>query len=103
MAITGTFVIVGAGLCGAKAAETLRSQDFDGSIVLVGAEPDRPYERPPLSKGLLLDSASRGSVYVHDAGWYADHDVDLRTGCTVTAVDRAARQVTLADGERIGF
>jgi 3-phenylpropionate/trans-cinnamate dioxygenase ferredoxin reductase subunit len=98
-----TFVIVGAGLAGARAAETLRADGFDGRVVLLGAEPERPYERPPLSKGLLIDAASRESVYVHHAGWYADHDVGLRTGSAVTAIDRAARQVTMADGERIGF
>jgi 3-phenylpropionate/trans-cinnamate dioxygenase ferredoxin reductase component len=103
MAGKNTFVIVGAGLAGAKAAETLRAEGFDGRVVLLGAEPERPYERPPLSKGLLLDAASRESVYVHNADWYAEHDVELRTGSTVSAVDRAAREVTVADGERIAF
>ena len=74
------FVVVGAGLAGAKAAETLREEGFDGPVVLVGAEPERPYERPPLSKQYLLGRADRDSVFVHDAGWYAEHDVDLRTG-----------------------
>src|SRR3954470_6645026 len=79
-----TFVIVGAGLAGAKAAETLRDEGFDGRVVLIGAETERPYERPPLSKGLLLGTAERDSPYVHAAGWYAAHDVELRTGTTVT-------------------
>jgi ATP/maltotriose-dependent transcriptional regulator MalT len=69
-----TFVIVGAGLAGAKAAETLRAEGYDGRIVLIGAESERPYERPPLSKGLLLGSAERESVYVHAADWYASHE-----------------------------
>jgi len=59
-----TFVIVGASLAGAKAAETLREEGFDGRIVLIGAEPDRPYERPPLSKEYLRGDAGRDKVYV---------------------------------------
>jgi 3-phenylpropionate/trans-cinnamate dioxygenase ferredoxin reductase subunit len=97
-----TFVIVGAGLAGAKAAETLRGEGFDGRVVLLGEEPDRPYERPPLSKGLLLGTAERESVFVHDAGWYAAHDVELRTGTTVTGIDRAARSVRAGD-EELGY
>jgi 3-phenylpropionate/trans-cinnamate dioxygenase ferredoxin reductase subunit len=98
-----TFVIVGAGLAGAKAAQTLRDAGFDGDVVLLGEEPERPYERPPLSKGLLLGTAGRETVFVHEAGWYTEHDVDLRTGVGVAAIDRTARQVELADGQRIGY
>jgi 3-phenylpropionate/trans-cinnamate dioxygenase ferredoxin reductase subunit len=98
-----TFVIVGAGLAGAKAAETLREEGFTGRIVLIGAEPERPYERPPLSKGLLLGTAQRDSVFIHDAGWYTDHDVDLRTGTTVTGIDRGQRLVQVHSGERIAY
>jgi len=98
-----TFVIVGAGLAGAKAAETLRAEGYDGRIVLIGAESERPYERPPLSKGLLLGSAERESVYVHSADWYAAHDVELRTGTTVDAIDRDRQEVRTADGERLGY
>jgi 3-phenylpropionate/trans-cinnamate dioxygenase ferredoxin reductase subunit len=98
-----TFVIVGAGLAGAKAAETLRTEGFDGRVVLIGAESERPYERPPLSKGLLLGTADRDSPYVHEAGWYAAHDVELRTGTTVTGIDRTAHTLQTADGERIGY
>jgi 3-phenylpropionate/trans-cinnamate dioxygenase ferredoxin reductase subunit len=98
-----TFVIAGAGLAGAKAAETLREQGFGGRIVLIGKETERPYERPPLSKGLLLGTADRNSPYVHDAGWYADHDVELRTGTTVTAIDRAAHSVQTSGGEPIRY
>jgi NADPH-dependent 2,4-dienoyl-CoA reductase/sulfur reductase-like enzyme len=96
------FVIAGGGLAAAKAAETLRDEGFDGEIVLVGAEPDRPYERPPLSKGYLLGSDERDSVYVHSRDWYAEHQVDLRQSVTVTAIDRAAATVTTAgpDGPR---
>ncbi|MBQ0897690.1 FAD-dependent oxidoreductase [Micromonospora sp. U56] len=97
------FVIVGAGLAGARAAQTLREEGFDGKIVLFGEETERPYERPALSKGLLLRTSERDSVYVHDAGWYADHDVDLRTGTRVTALDRRSREVTVADGQRFPY
>ena len=89
-----SFVIAGGGLAAAKAAETLRDEGFDGEIVLLGAEPERPYERPPLSKGYLLGSDERDSIYVHPADWYAQHGVDLRPGVTVTAIDRAAATVT---------
>jgi len=98
-----TFVIVGAGLAGAKAAETLRTEGFDGNIVLIGAEPDRPYERPPLSKGLLLGTADRDSAFVHEPDWYRDNGVDLRTGTTVTSVDLDRREVTLSGGEGLGY
>src|SRR5437870_440885 len=91
-------VIVGAGLAGAKAAQTLREGGFDGSVVLLGEEPERPYQRPPLSKGLLLGTAGRDSAYVHDAGWYAEHDIDLRTGVRVAEIDRSTRHLQLADG-----
>ena len=72
-----TFAIVGAGLAGAKAAEALRAEGFDGNVVLLGAEPHRPYERPPLSKAYLQGSADRDTVFVHPPEWYADHRIDL--------------------------
>jgi len=91
-----SFVIAGASLAGAKAAETLRDEGFDGEIVLLGAELERPYERPPLSKGYLLGNDSRDSIYVHAAAWYAEHGVDLRQGVTVTAIDRGTATVALS-------
>jgi len=98
-----SYVIAGGGLAAAKAAETLRDEGFDGEIVLLGAEPERPYERPPLSKGYLQGSDSRDSVYVHPAAWYAEHDVDLRQGVTVTAIDRGAHVVATADGTQVPY
>ena len=98
-----TFVIVGAGLAGAKAAETLRGEGFAGRVVLLGEETERPYERPPLSKGLLLGTAGRDEPYVHEAGWYVEHDVDLRTGITATGIDPAAHEVRTGDGTAIGY
>jgi 3-phenylpropionate/trans-cinnamate dioxygenase ferredoxin reductase component len=97
------YVIVGASLAGAKAAEALREEGFGGPIVLIGEEAERPYERPPLSKDYLLGKAERETIYVHPAGWYAEHDVDLRVGTTVTGVDPAAHEVRLADGSRTGY
>ena len=73
-----TFVIVGAGLAGAKAAEELRTQGFDGRVLLIGAEPERPYERPPLTKDYLRGESEREKTYVHDQGFYGDHEIELR-------------------------
>jgi 3-phenylpropionate/trans-cinnamate dioxygenase ferredoxin reductase component len=98
-----TFVIIGAGLAGAKAAETLREKGFDGRVVLLGAEAERPYERPPLSKGLLLGSSEREKAYVHQPGWYAEKDVDLRTSTVAVQVDRDAHEVHLDDGSRVAY
>ncbi|KUL53560.1 NAD(P)/FAD-dependent oxidoreductase [Streptomyces sp. NRRL S-1521] len=98
-----TFVIVGGGLAGAKAAETLRSEGFTGRVILVGDERDRPYERPPLSKGYLLGKEERDSVFVHEPGWYAQADVELHLGQSVVAIDREARSVRLGDGTVIHY
>jgi NADPH-dependent 2,4-dienoyl-CoA reductase/sulfur reductase-like enzyme len=98
-----SYVIAGASLAGAKAAETLRDEGFDGDIVLIGSESERPYERPPLSKGYLLGSDQRDSVYVHPAGWYAEHGVDLREGVTVAAIDRSGRTVATSNGAQVSY
>jgi 3-phenylpropionate/trans-cinnamate dioxygenase ferredoxin reductase subunit len=98
-----TTLIVGAGLAGAKAAEAIRADGVDGSIVLIGTERDRPYERPPLSKGFLLGKDAKDTVYVHDEQWYGEHGVELRSGVTVTGLHRRERQVELAGGERLGY
>ena len=94
-----SYVIAGASLAGAKAAETLRDEGFDGEIVLLGSEPERPYERPPLSKGYLLGNDPRDAVYVHPADWYPEHGVDLREGVTVTAIDPGAATVAISGPE----
>jgi 3-phenylpropionate/trans-cinnamate dioxygenase ferredoxin reductase subunit len=98
-----TFVIVGASLAGAKAAEELRTQGFDGRVVLLGAEPERPYERPPLTKDYLRGESEREKAYVHAAGFYAEHEIELETETTVAEVDPAGGRVTLADGRAIAF
>ena len=98
-----TFVIVGGGLAGAKAAETLRGEGFTGRVILIGDERDRPYERPPLSKAFLAGEADRESVFVHEPGWYAAADVELHLGQPAVALDPAARSVRLGDGTRIHY
>jgi len=91
-----SYVIAGASLAGAKAAETLRDEGFDGEIVLLGSELERPYERPPLSKGYLLGNDERDSFYLHAVGWYLEHAVDLREGVTATAIDRGTATVAVS-------
>jgi 3-phenylpropionate/trans-cinnamate dioxygenase ferredoxin reductase subunit len=98
-----THVIVGAGLAGAKAAETLRQEGFDGRVVLVGAEDERPYERPPLSKDYLRGEVGREKVYVHDEGFYAEHDIELRPGRTAAGLDTSSGEVALDGGERLRY
>jgi 3-phenylpropionate/trans-cinnamate dioxygenase ferredoxin reductase subunit len=98
-----TFVIVGASLAGAKAAETLRAEGFDGRVVLIGDETDRPYERPPLSKGYLLGSEERDKAFVHDASWYPANSVELMLGTTVTAIGPSDHTVTLDSGEVLRY
>ena len=98
-----TFLIVGGGLAGAKAAQTLREEGFGGRIQLVGAEAERPYERPPLSKGYLTGAAERDSVYVHGPDWYAEQDVELRLGSPAVDLDPAGHELRLGSGERLGY
>ncbi|WP_328538916.1 NAD(P)/FAD-dependent oxidoreductase [Streptomyces sp. NBC_00344] len=98
-----TFVIIGGGLAGAKAAETLRSDGFTGRVILIGDERDHPYERPPLSKGYLAGKDERDSVYVHEPAWYAQADIELHLGQTVVTVDRDAKAVRLGDGTAIHY
>jgi 3-phenylpropionate/trans-cinnamate dioxygenase ferredoxin reductase subunit len=103
VAASDTFVIVGGGLAGAKAAEALREQGFDGRVVLVGAEVHLPYERPPLSKDYLAGNAERTSFQVHDEAWYVDHGVELRLGVSVDAVVAGAHELELSDGTQLSY
>jgi 3-phenylpropionate/trans-cinnamate dioxygenase ferredoxin reductase subunit len=98
-----TFLIVGASLAGAKAAETLRAEGFDERVILIGAEDERPYERPPLSKDYLRGEVDRETVYVHPEAFYAEHDIDLRLGRTAVSLNTAARELALDDGERLRY
>jgi 3-phenylpropionate/trans-cinnamate dioxygenase ferredoxin reductase component len=104
MADERTFVIVGASLAGAKAAETLRADGFTGKIVLIGEETERPYERPPLSKDHLHGKeGAREKAFVHEPGWYAEHDVDLRLATRVTHLDPASKTVTLDGVDQVHY
>jgi 3-phenylpropionate/trans-cinnamate dioxygenase ferredoxin reductase subunit len=98
-----TFVIVGGSLAGATAAATLRSEGFDGRVVLVGAEPLPPYERPALSKEFLRGEQPLEEQYVRPEQWYPDHEVDLRLGARAVQLDVHDRAVVLAGGERMAF
>ena len=103
MASSQTFVIVGGGLAGAKAAEALRNNDFDGQIILFGEEQHLPYERPPLSKDYLAGKKSLSDFTVQNSDWYRDHNVDLRLGSRVTSLDPAAHTVVLPDGTAVTY
>jgi 3-phenylpropionate/trans-cinnamate dioxygenase ferredoxin reductase component len=96
-------VIIGSGIAGGNAAATLREEGFRGPVVLVGREPGVPFGRPPLSKTYLRSEEDLGAWYVRPAGWYADHDVELRSGAAAVAVDPAAHTVTLDSGEELGY
>src|SRR4051794_5392217 len=98
-----THVISGGGLAGAKTAEALRAEGFEGRVLLVGAEPELPYERPPLSKEYLRGEAPREQARVHPAGFYDEHDVELRTGIALEQIDTAAGTVRLSDGEVVAY
>ena len=98
-----THVITGAALAGAKAAEALREEGFDGRIVLIGDEPEQPYERPPLSKDYLRGEVPRESAQVHPESFYDDNSIELRTSATVERIDVDARQVVLSGGEEIAW
>lgn len=103
MTTSSTFAIVGGGLAGAKAAEALRDNDFDGHVVLFAAEDQLPYERPPLSKEYLAGKKKLDDFTVDPAAWYRDRNVDLRLGTEVTAVNAAAHTLSLPDGTTVGY
>lgn len=97
MAASGRVVIVGGGLTAARAAESLRTEGYDGAVVVATAEARPPYERPPLSKGYLLGTDDAASTIPLDAAWYDSHDVELRTETSATALDTTEHVVTLGD------
>src|SRR6516225_3702439 len=98
-----TFLIVGASLTGAKAAEELRAAGFDGRVVLIGSEQERPYERPPLTKDYLRGESEREKAYVHERGFYERHEIELVSGSTVTGIDPGASRITLDNGDQLAF
>jgi 3-phenylpropionate/trans-cinnamate dioxygenase ferredoxin reductase component len=102
-ATTQTFAIVGASLTGAKAAQELRDQGFDGRIVLIGDERELPYERPPLTKDYLRGEQPREKTRVHEEKFYEEHDIDLLTGVTVTAIHPAEKRVHVGGDQPIGY
>src|SRR5918996_4828273 len=98
-----TFLIVGGGLAGAKAAEALRDKDFDGDVLLLAKEERLPYERPPLSKEYLAGKKALDAFTVHPAAWYRDHHVDLRLGTEVTSIHPHGHLVTLPDDSTLHY
>jgi 3-phenylpropionate/trans-cinnamate dioxygenase ferredoxin reductase subunit len=98
-----TVILVGASLAGGKTAEELRARGFDGRVVLIGAEPELPYKRPPLTKDYLRGESERDRAYVHEAGFYRDHDIELQTEVNATTVDIATSRVTLDNGRELGY
>ncbi len=97
------FLLVGGGMASAHCAAELRRQGAGGSILLVGREPEPPYERPPLSKDYLRGEAERADAYVNPAGWYEENGVELRAGTNVMSLDPAARTAKLQGGEEVAF
>jgi len=96
-------VIVGASLTGASCAVALRTEGFDGSITLIGAEAHPPYERPPLSKEYLRGEAQLDKAFVKPLDWYGANEVTLELGNAATAIDATARSVKLADGTTLPY
>ncbi len=99
----GTIVVVGAGQAGGWTAKTLRDEDFEGRIVLIGEEAYPPYERPPLSKEVLLGKEPAESSYLWPEGAFDKQRIELRTGTAATAIDRGTKTVILAGGEAVAY
>ncbi len=103
MAPLQTFVVVGGGHAGGRAAEAMRMAGFDGAITVIGQEPHLPYERPPLSKELLATDDGPEACVFNGADYYLNNNITLRLGCTARAIDTTARHVTLEGGETVAF
>ena len=99
--MTETFVIVGAGLAGGGAAATLREEGFDGRVVLIGAEPQPPYERPPLSKEYLRGESSFEQALFQPLAFYGENDIETRFGVRVTRVEVPEKVIELDNRERV--
>ena len=99
---TERFVIVGGGLAGAKAAESLRQEGFDGRLILIGDEPERPYERPPLSKDYLRGETDE-VPYVHSESFYRDNNVELWTSTRVTGIEAGLQEVLIEGDRHLGY
>lgn len=96
-------LLIGGGVAAVRCARTLRAQRFGGSILMVGDEPDLPYNRPPLSKELLRDDLPDALVAAEPASWYERRDIALRTGLRVEALDCANRRATMSDGSAVRY
>ena len=97
----GPVVVVGASLAGATAAFTLRDSGYDGELVLVGAEPEPPYERPALSKQYLAGEVPLEKLHVRPRATYEEQRVELRLGQAATGLDTERRTVALEGGEQL--
>jgi NADPH-dependent 2,4-dienoyl-CoA reductase/sulfur reductase-like enzyme len=97
------FVIVGGGVAAAKAAEGLRAAGGEGAAVVLTAEPELPYERPPLSKEFLRGEAGRDKTRTHDEGWYRHHDVEVLLATRASTLDPATRTVTTEVGDQLRY
>src|ERR1700712_677439 len=96
-------VIIGAGQCGARAAHALRQNGWEGDITLLGNEGVAPYDRPPLSKAVLLGQKTTAQCVLFDDAFYRDQRIDLRINANVTRIDRATREVVLEDGNKVAY
>ena len=103
MSAASAYVIVGAGLAGATAAQTLREEGSEGQITLVGAEAHRPYQRPPLSKGYAQGESPLEALFVHPESFYADHDITLLLKASAQSLDPARHELHLADGSVLRY
>jgi 3-phenylpropionate/trans-cinnamate dioxygenase ferredoxin reductase subunit len=97
------YLLIGGGLAGATCACTLRELGADGTILLVGREPDPPYNRPPLSKGYLQGKETREDTLYRDAGWYAERSIEVLTRVSAMKLDVEQRVVRLSTREEVGF
>lgn len=104
MSTADPYLIAGGGHAARRAAETLRERDPAARIVMIGAEPELPYDRPVLSKEALVGGdAGERRAFVRDVAWYRERDIELRLGVRVEAIERGARRVRLSDGARLGY
>ena len=97
------FLLVGGGVASAHCAARLRERGAEGDVLLVGREPDPPYDRPPLSKEYLRGDAERADALVQEEGWYDEHGIELRTRTNVMALDAGERTAKLQGGEEVRF
>jgi len=97
------FLLIGGGMASAHCAAELRRRGSDGSILLVGREPEPPYERPPMSKEYLRGDAERAEAYVNEPSWYEENGVELLTGRNVLGLDTEARTAKVQGGEEVAF